>query len=301
MNDSLASSTKSALFAAPSTLRRSVIAAFILAVAAVGCGASSEEPTAPAAATEEAAETSAQDGFDGMFTHAASKLNLSAQQRQAVEAIKVDLKAKAVPVREAKTKLQVALAEGVAKGSVDAQVLAVPAKELSSAVEAFKPALQDGLNRLHATLDKGQREKLVDMIEDRIDERRDAFFEGGGPRGRMKKIVAELDLSKDQIQKIRSSFLAEREAHEGEAGGMKAKRAEMRAHLEKVAEAFKSDSFDARALDVGKQLGGMATLLPERASRMLSIAIPVLTPEQRAKLAVIIKEHGAGMNKASDD
>ena len=82
---------------------------------------------------------------------------------------------------------------------------------------------------------------------------------------------------------------------------MKAKRAEMRAHLEKVAEAFKSDSFDARALDVGKQLGGMATLLPERASRMLSIAMPVLTPEQRAKLAVIIKEHGAGMNKASDD
>jgi Spy/CpxP family protein refolding chaperone len=312
MNDSLASSPKSALFGGLSPrlkITSRAVAALILAAAALGCGATSDEPAAQPIAAEEAAErasASTHDGALGMFTAAAGELNLSPQQQQAVDAIKADLRSKAAPVREAKAKLSTALAEGVAKGSLDPQALAAPVSALSLAVEAFKPALQDGINRLHATLDEGQRERLVALIQERAEERRDAFSEGGGiegrgMRGRMKKIAAELDLSRDQIQSIRSSFRAEREAHTGKASGMMAKRGEVRAHLQKLGEAFKGDSFDARALDAGKELPAMATRRAERASRMLSIVTPVLSPSQREKLATIVKTRGAALEKAVED
>ena len=131
-------------------------------------------------------------------------------------------------------------------------------------------------------------------------------------RGHMRKMVAELELSQDQIETIKSNLRAARKDHDGDkAAGearhgergakMEAKREEMHARMQKLGDAFKAEAFDARALDIGKELTAKAGHHIEKAERFLSIVTPTLTAPQRAKLAAMIQKHGATMEKAADD
>lgn len=297
MHDSLSSTMKS--------LRTSVIGvlgALLLAAAATGCSAAttSEEPAKPVAAEQAAATQDAPGahaGMAGMLAEAAGKLDLTPQQKQTVDAIKADLQAKSAPIKEARAAYVAALADGVSKGAIDPQALATPKQNLTRAAEAFKPQLQDAMNRLHAALNADQRQKLVDVLgEERKEWKHEAM---GGMHGHMKKMAAELDLSADQIQTIKSNLRAAHKEHEGDKAAMQAKHEEMKAHMQKLRDAFKGDAFDARALDIGKELPVMAGQHAEKAERFLSIVTPTLTAPQRAKLAAMIQKRGATMEKAA--
>ena len=125
--------------------------------------------------------------------------------------------------------------------------------------------------------------------------------------GHMKKVAAELELTPDQIQTIKTNVRAAHKEHAGEKvdrAAMEAKHEEMRAHMQKMADAFKSDTFDARALDIGKEMPVMAGHHAEKAEKFLSMVTPILTAPQRAKLSAMIQKHGAMMGKpapADDD
>jgi hypothetical protein len=131
-------------------------------------------------------------------------------------------------------------------------------------------------------------------------------------RGKMKKMAAELELTDDQIQTIKTNLRAEHKDHEGHEGdraamegkhgdraAMEGKREEMRAHMQKLGDAFKSDAFDARALDIGKEMPAMATHMAEKTEHFLAIVTPTLTAQQRVKAAAMIQKHGAMMQKSA--
>lgn len=321
MNDSLALSTKSALILRPSlrTAARVALSALLLATAASGCATTTSEEIAKPVATEQAAETAEatapeHQGVGGVFAAAASKLDLTPQQKQTVDAIKADMQAKSAPVKEAKEAFRAALADGVSRGTIDKQALATPLANLTRAAEAAKPALQDAMNRLHAALNADQRAKLVDLMAQRGEDRKERKHdEGGGMRGKMKKMAAELELTDDQIKTIKTNLRAEHKEqekeHEGDRAAMEAKhgdhaamdgkREEMRARMQKLGEAFKGEAFDAKALDIGKEMPVMATRMAEMTEHFLAIVTPTLTAPQRVKAAAMIQKHGAMMEKAA--
>src|SRR4051812_27669565 len=102
MNDSLASSTKSAPLLAPSIRKaaRVALSALILATAAAGCASTTtSDELAKPVATEQAAATAdtarhEHEGMGGVLVEAAGKLDLTPQQKQTVDAIKADMQAK---------------------------------------------------------------------------------------------------------------------------------------------------------------------------------------------------------------
>jgi hypothetical protein len=62
-------------------------------------------------------------------------------------------------------------------------------------------------------------------------------------------------------------------------------------HLRVFASAFKGEAFDAKTLTGAKAADGhMARWGATRRTRFLEAAAPVLTPDQRAKLAQTIRE-----------
>ena len=67
---------------------------------------------------------------------------------------------------------------------------------------------------------------------------------------------------------------------------------EVQDHLTAFAAAFKADTFDAKKLAGGKAANGhMAKWGATRMARFIEAAAPVLTPEQRTKLAEKIRAH----------
>jgi hypothetical protein len=71
-------------------------------------------------------------------------------------------------------------------------------------------------------------------------------------------------------------------------------RAQMKAKLEAIGEAFKSDQFDAKALDVGESGATMARNRVAFLEIVLDAAVPVLTQPQRQALADhIVERSGA--------
>jgi Spy/CpxP family protein refolding chaperone len=81
---------------------------------------------------------------------------------------------------------------------------------------------------------------------------------------------------------IRSEFAGNREEW-----GERFKQARERA--EQFADAFVSDSFDARSFEVGKHVEQRALFGADRIVRIAQLALPVLTAEQRSKLAEVVE------------
>lgn len=214
---------------------------------------------------------------------------LRADQQSSVDKVKADLDGQAAPVREAKAKLGAALADQVRAGKVDRAALGPLVDGLVDAVTQTKPAFQQALNDLHGTLDAKQRVALVDAVKDEMKEMRG----NGGHDGhaRFEKMAKDLALTEAQIDTIKAQVKTEIAgnfaAHRGERGAMKAK-------MEKVGEAFASDSFDAKALDVGDGGATFARRRSEMIEAVIEAAVPVLTPAQRGLLADQIKARSQG-------
>jgi Spy/CpxP family protein refolding chaperone len=94
----------------------------------------------------------------------------------------------------------------------------------------------------------------------------------------------DLGLTADQIAKISDSF------HAGaSAGGLD--KALVDAHMQRLA-AFRDEAFDAKSLEGGRAVAAhLAARGAARMARFYEAVDPALTPEQRAKLAAMLREH----------
>ncbi|HEY6559829.1 MAG TPA: Spy/CpxP family protein refolding chaperone [Polyangiaceae bacterium] len=127
------------------------------------------EPSAPpAAAPAEPAPPHAErrkgrrhHGISAMLLMSVHSLELKPEQKTEVAAIEADLEKLGEQHKGTGEKLGNDVSEGVAAGKIDRAKTNADIKELSKAVEATVPGIQDAVNRLHKTLDPEQRKAVV--------------------------------------------------------------------------------------------------------------------------------------------
>jgi Spy/CpxP family protein refolding chaperone len=224
-------------------------------------------------------------------------LGVSPQQREAVEKIRTDLRGAMEPLRAAEHQLLVALADDLARGVPDPPRANAAVLEVSYAAATAHDASIAALNALHAVLTAPQRAALADKVEsnwavwraENIEER-DATT--GAARGHLAALSTELDLSPEQQQEIRAT-LAEQG---GAARPLDRERAAARLHA--LAEAFRAQQFDARAVDREHPAAGLAGWGAAHLARVVAAMGPVLTTDQRARLAQKLINHATHAGSA---
>jgi len=253
---------------------------------AAGCGSTTDQTEAVAApeATAASAVTVQASGPGGRFFKAVDALNLPAAQQQSVAAIRARLDEANAPVREARAKLHAEVARQVRAGAIDHALLRPLADQVAAAAGATKPALQQAMQQIHDTLDAAQRRALVASLRERA-----AQAHGKGEmKGHMERMATDLALTDDQKAAIHAQLHS---AFTGRSEEMHAEHVKMKARMDAFAAAFESDTFDAKALDVGEHGAGGALRAMGMAGAFLDAAVPVLTPAQREVLVTKLQAH----------
>ncbi len=107
----------------------------------------------------------------------------------------------------------------------------------------------------------------------------------------MLALVRDLGLTQAQADKIKAGFKDKMKASPQDHAHK-----EVQDHLTAFGTAFKADTFDAKKLAGGKAADGhIAKWGATRRARFLEVAAPVLTPDQRTKLAQQIRDRAAKM------
>jgi Spy/CpxP family protein refolding chaperone len=287
------------------------LAPVVLAVAA-GCGGSTPPAAAPGGSADvaPAGTTPAGDddeamadlkehhrhhhhgGFAMFIAMSLDSLGTSPEQDAAIKKAQADLHAKMQPAHDAEKNLLTTLAAGVAAGNIDPGAVNAAVAQVAAAAAGIHDAVADTLNQIHATLTPPQRAALVQKVEAHLHVWRDSNSEDepaatdahGGHLGRLAK---ELALSPDQVEKIRASFKA---SMGGSPAHFDAQEAE--AHLKAFGTAFASDAFDAKTLTTGGAANAhIATFGLTRMTRFYEAVTPVLTADQRTRLADTLRRH----------
>jgi Spy/CpxP family protein refolding chaperone len=231
-------------------------------------------------------------GVLGLIVMSLKDLDLTADQQAAVEKIKTDVLASMEPARTAEKDFANTLADGVAAGKVDRAKADAAITKLVTQVQASHDASLGALNQLHAALTPAQRAKLVDEVQGHWEKWKEAHGKDEADDkqhhpGFMLALVREVGLSQDQADKIKASFHDKMKAAPQDHAHK-----EVQDHLAAFGTAFKADTFDAKKVAGGKAAGGhIAKWGATRRARFLEAAAPILTPDQRTKLADTIRDH----------
>ncbi|MGD0675807.1 MAG: Spy/CpxP family protein refolding chaperone [Polyangiaceae bacterium] len=229
-------------------------------------------------------------GFAMFIAMSLDSLGTTPEQEASIKKIQTDLYAKLQPAHDAEKAVLSALADGVAAGKIDRAKIEVAIGRVASAAAGVDDAVANSLNQLHAALTPPQRTALVGKVEAHFDVWREvnstdepAAKDAHGHIGRLTK---ELALTPDQVEKIRSNFQS------SNRGGAVFDSKDAEAHLKSFADAFASDSFDAKSLTMGGPANGqVAAWGLTRMAHLYEAATPVLTHEQRVKLADSLRRH----------
>jgi len=263
--------------------RRSIVWGLAVgAVVAVGVVGMHHAALADAGEGEAAAlQPDAWMGPRAWVSSALEKVDLRDDQRAQLELLRTDVTAQTVALRAARDRLVDAVATSVeAGGALDHTTIDPLLAATQAAALTHRPVLESAANRLHSILDSRQREQLISALHAQVFSH---LHHGGSDH--LAAMGARLGLSDGQVATLRARLVA---AHEGEPGGGAEN---MRAHLARaraLAAAFESESFDAGALGVGDHVTAMAA----KAGKMLAhldVALPVLTPAQRAELGRVLR------------
>jgi Spy/CpxP family protein refolding chaperone len=154
----------------------------------------SEPSPSPAAAPADAARPPRAEHRKGRRHHAmtalllmsVNSLELEPKQRTELAAIEADLEKLGEQHEGLGEKLGNDVAEGVAAGKIDKAKTNADIKEITKAVEASVPGIQDAVNRIHKTLAPEQRQAVVasmTALADKMRERGAAMGMHGGGHG----------------------------------------------------------------------------------------------------------------------
>ncbi len=212
-------------------------------------------------------------------------------KRPQVEKLQRDLYACMAPASELEKKLLLTLADGVATGAIATDEVNATIAQRDIVAAALHDCSVDTLNQLHAVLSPMERTALVDKVQAHWETWRQVNHEaaagGREPGGRLAELTRELSLTPDQVEKISEALHA---ARTGRAGTFDPAKAE--AHVQSFAAAFVGESFDARSVATNAN-AHLATHGGRRMALFYETVTPLLTPEQRTKLAVHLREHAS--------
>jgi Spy/CpxP family protein refolding chaperone len=212
-------------------------------------------------------------------------------KRSQIEKLQSDLHAQMASARDAEKGLLLTVADGVAAGTVDAAKVDAAITKVTTASEAVHGASLDTLNKLHAILSPPERAALADKVEAHWEVWRQVNHEaepGGRERGgRLARLTEEVTLTPDQLTKISAALKS------GPAGApAKFDPQKAEAHVKAFATAFAGDTFDAKAVTANAN-GQLASRGATRMAHFYETVTPLLTPEQRTKLAAELREHAS--------
>jgi Spy/CpxP family protein refolding chaperone len=223
-------------------------------------------------------------------------LGVSPEQEAQIQKIKADMQAKMHPAHEAEAGLLNVLADGVAAGSIDTGKIDAATAKIAEVSVQVDDITNDELNKLHAVLNAPQRAALGDKVEAHwlIWQKANAEEENHPNQeqegGHIHHLAQQLGLSADQVQKIDASFTTSMQAVSTARGKFDPKSAEE--HLHAFITAFSAESFDAKSLQSwDKADSSIASWGAMRMVRMYEAMTPVLTPDQRTKLAGMLRNH----------
>jgi Spy/CpxP family protein refolding chaperone len=230
-------------------------------------------------------------GFAMFIAMSVDSLGTTPDQDAAIKKIDGDLHAKMQPAHDAEKNVLTVLADGVAKGKIDKAKVDAAIAQLAKAAAGVNDAIADSLNELHATLNPAERAALADKVQAQFHVWRDVNpEEEPGPKethgGHLGMLAKQLNLTPEQSDKIKAAFKASASAK------TKYDPAEGEAHVKAFAEEFVADNFDAKQLTTGGPATvHIATWGANRMARLYEAVTPVLTADQRTKLADMLKRH----------
>jgi Spy/CpxP family protein refolding chaperone len=230
-------------------------------------------------------------GFAGFVFMAAETIGASPDQEAAITKIRGELKAKMKPLHEANAVVGNLLADGVVAGKIDgAKVDAAAAKAAHVATE-LHPAVGTALEAIHKVLKPEQRRALADKVEAnwalwKEANAGDQVTDNAKLDGHLSHVAKEFSLTPDQVTKIRANLDGEKDAKK--PFDVVAADAQMKAFTT----AFVGDTFDAKkAAPAADENGKVVSRGSGRMVRFYEAMAPVLTPDQRTKVAEELREH----------
>jgi len=256
-----------------------VLAITVAASSFVACGGSVEQPQTQASAATKAPVGAQTHGAVKMVGEALGEVPLRTDQRTELEKLASDAESRHAGLADGRKDLANAIADQIEKGTIDRAALQPKIDRVIADFEKVHPADQAALTRMHALLDKDQRNAFVDALEAKL---KDHHGEHGPMQGfaHLKQLADELKLTDDQRSQIRTVLMDAHKEGKGEHGGPHEWKARMH-EGKKALESFRTDTFDAAA--VGPK-GDLKDKAAQGTTRIVGIAekvLPILTPEQR--------------------
>jgi Spy/CpxP family protein refolding chaperone len=221
-------------------------------------------------------------GVTMFISMAIDTLGLDPAKKVQLEKIQTDLHAKMAPARDAERDLLSTIADGVAAGKIDTAKVDPALAKVATASAGIHTSATDALTQLHDALAPVERAGLVDKVQAHwevwqkvnVDEKAGSKEKGA----HLAKLTELLRLTPDQVDAIAKALSAE------VAVTSQTDPKPVDAHVQAFATAFAADKFDA------KSLATTETAAAGHAARHGGARTPVLTPEQRTKLAADLRE-----------
>lgn len=289
----------------------SVVALAAVLAALPACGSATGEPAASASSAMTRAPLAAAvqaKGPEKVFAESFAEVPLSADQRTQLEQLFADAQARHEPIRKARADATEALAAQVESGTVDRAALTPKFDAVAAAWATAQAGDRAAFEKAHALLAADQRAAFVTAFQAQLAAKHEGHEGRHMGMGGMKKWADDLQLTDDQRAKIKDAMRAEfASEHQGAVAGlavagqqgspevmreaMKEHHGDMKARMDRILEAFKSDHFVMDEVapkedptSRGHEMGG-------RMLKMAEVAVPILTPDQRTLAAKLLREH----------
>jgi Spy/CpxP family protein refolding chaperone len=213
---------------------------------------------------------------------ALAHVSLRADQKAEIDRLANEAETRHAGIERARQLLNVAIAEQVQAGKIDRAALQPPIGALLASIEQTRPADRAAIVRLHDILDKQQRSQLADAMQASFREHK-----GRHPgMHEMRGIAKDLGLTEQQEQQIRAAIRAYFDGGHGKGTGHWKEAREQGAAL---LDSFRQDQF---SLDQNAATLWSGERVQRRVGRLIDIAeaaLPILTVEQRARAAELIR------------
>jgi len=217
-------------------------------------------------------------------------LGLDPTKKAQVEKIQTDLKAKMAPARDAEHDLMSTIADGVAAGKIDTAKVDAAVAKVATASAGIHAATIDAVTQLHDALAPAERAALVDKVKAHaevwrkvnVDEKAASKEKGT----HLAKLTELLTLTPDQVDKITTALSADTPVTPQNDPKP------VDAYVQAFSTAFVADKFDPKPLaaPAAAAAGHTARHGGARVARFFEAVTPVLTPDQRTKLAAHLRE-----------